>query len=106
MSMTNDKRVAALMCFPSRATANVGMQILTDLGYRFIGYPEGLDEADPETTFVEAWKPLSAEADEQSEPDIVFDEIQAAIGHLGDTIETGVFAAHQTADWFRDSHVQ
>src|SRR5215472_17703067 len=92
---SNAKRVAALMCFPSRATANVGMQILTDLGYRFIGYPEGLDEADPETTFVEAWKPLPAEADERTKLDIVFDEVQAAIGHLGDTVEIGVFAANK-----------
>ena len=93
------KRIAAFLTFPSRADAREGMRILAGLGYGSIELPEIVDQADDRTTFVEASKPLPAVVDECAEPDCgALDEIQNAIGHLGDCSEVGA-ADDKKIDW-------
>ena len=79
--MTNDKRVAAIMCFPNRARALAGMEVLHELGYRCVERVDLVDTADEagNTTFVEASKPLPAGADKDAEVSAVVDEIDRAI---------------------------
>jgi hypothetical protein len=102
MGMTNNKRVAVYMYFVNRESMREGVEILDDLGYRYTEHPEVIDQADANTTFVEAWKPLPAGADEDEEPDAALHEINRAIGHLGDACEAGIFAADEKADWWDD----
>lgn len=99
---TITKHLVAFMCFANRARADEGMRILQGLGYRFIEHPECIDECDDNTTFIEAWKPLPAEADECTEPlddGFVLDEVQNAIGHIGDACEAGIAAADEKITW-------
>jgi hypothetical protein len=94
-----DKRVAAIMCFPNRARALVGMEVLHELGYRCFERVDLVDTADEagNTTFVEASKPLPAGGDERTEPSAVLDEIDRAIWNDLDGLAwaAGVFAADE-----------
>src|SRR5215470_10346726 len=83
-AMTNDKRLAVYMYFVSREAMREGVEILNNLGYRYTEHPEAIDEADTNTTFVEAWKPLPADdvvfADEDKVSSAAIHEINHAIG--------------------------
>jgi hypothetical protein len=99
--MRNDKRVAAIMCFPNRERALDGMEVLDDLGYRCIERVDLVDDAsDANTVFVEASKPLPAGTDEGTEVSTMLDQVNRAIEHLdGLAWEAGVFATDEEANW-------
>jgi hypothetical protein len=84
------------MYFVNRESMREGVKILNNLGYRYTEHPEHIDEAAPDTTFIEAWKPAPADADERA----AIHEINEAIGMLGDACEAGIFGADEKADWW------
>lgn len=93
------KRIAAFLCFPDPQSADEGMKILAGLGYRSITLPEIVDQADANTTFVEASKSPPAEGTEYTEfDDNAYNEIQGAIGCIGDCTEAGI-ADDEKIDW-------
>jgi hypothetical protein len=101
--MANDKRRhAALMCFENREYAHAAMQILTHLGYGFIEHPELIDPLDENTVFLEASKPVPADADERTEAGAAFQEISSAMGHLGSLCEAGIVGADEKVVWFEE----
>ena len=102
--MTNDKRLAVYMYFVNRESMREGVEILKNLGYRYTDHSDVIDDADPDTTFVEAWKPLPAGFDEDKAQDSII-EINRAIGALGDACEVGIFAADEQAYWWDEDHV-
>jgi hypothetical protein len=108
--MTNDKRLAVYMYFVNRESMREGVAILYHLGYRYTEHPEAIDDADPNTTFVEAWKLLPAEdvifADEDKVSTAAICEINHAIGMLGDACEAGIFDADEEAYWWDDEQMK
>jgi hypothetical protein len=97
--MTN--RIAAFLCFPELQLAAEGMRVLAELGYQSAVLPEIVDECSDDTTYVEASKPLPEVTDISDRwlyDDAAFDEIQNAIGHLGDCCEAGL-ADDKKIDW-------
>jgi len=106
----NDKRLAVYMYFVSREAMREGVEILNNLGYRYTEHPEHIDEADPNTTFVEAWKPLPADdvvfADEDKVSSAAIHEINHAIGMLGESCEAGIFDADEQAYWWDDEQMK
>ena len=102
--MTNDQRLGVYTYFVSREAMRRGVKILSDLGYRYTLHPEVIDDADPNTTFVEAWKPVPADADEGTEADAAIHEINGAIGMLGSACEANIFDADEEAYWWDDAH--
>jgi hypothetical protein len=94
--MTN--RIAAFLCFLESPAAVEGMQALAELGYHSVVLSEIVDECSTDTTYVEASKPLPEGTDisgrwrfdcgDRRRLDCAaLDEIQDAIGHLGDCCE-------------------
>jgi hypothetical protein len=106
MSMTNDKRLAVYMYFINRESMREGVEILKNLGYRYTEHPEVIDEADANTTFVEAWKPVPAGADEDTEATAAIHEINRAIGMLGSACEANIFDTDEQAYWWDDAHTR
>jgi hypothetical protein len=105
--MTNDKRLAVYMYFVSREAMHEGVEILSNLGYRYTEHPEAIDEADANTTFVEAWKPAPAGAnDDNTDLHAAIHEINRAIGELGDACEASVFDADEKAYWWDAAHTR
>jgi hypothetical protein len=101
-----DKRIAIYMYFVNRESMREGVKILNNLGYRYTEHPEVIDDADPNTTFVEAWKPLPAGADEDTEATAAIREINRAIGMLGDACEANIFDADEQAYFWDDAHTR
>jgi hypothetical protein len=100
-----DKRLAVHMYFVNRESMREGVKILNNLGYRYTEHPEAIDEADANTTFVEAWKLLPAGADEDKEAAAAVHEINRALGHRGDACEAGIFASDEKAYWWDDPSI-
>jgi len=100
---TIPKRIAACICFLDPQRAAAGMQVLAELGYHSTVLPEMVDECSDDTTFVEASKPLPEDTDVSDRWRFdcgALDEVQDAIGTLGDVCEAGL-ADDEKIDWCR-----
>ena len=104
-SVPFEKRLAVYMYFVNRESMREGVEILKNLGYRYTDHSDVIDDADPDTTFVEAWKPAPAGAnDGNTDLDAAIDEINRAIGMLGSACEANIFDADEEAYWWDDAH--